>query len=95
MKLYLTLKHRFYKEKNSNDFEFYEILLYILQNGAIYLFKQFVLHTTLIPQNDIFLYYRPDQRQPKMCSYGIQVRNKREKSQHNYFSSSSMKESTY
>ena len=37
------------------------ILLNILQNDAIYLFKCFVLHITAIPQNETFLYYRANQ----------------------------------
>ena len=37
------------------------ILLNILQNAAIYLFKYFALHITAIPQNDTFLYHRTNQ----------------------------------
>ena len=32
-----------------------------LQNVAIYLFTYFVSQVTVIPQNDIFLYYRKNQ----------------------------------
>ena len=37
------------------------ILLNILQNGAIYLFKYFVVHTMIISGNDTFLYYKTNQ----------------------------------
>ena len=37
------------------------ILLNILQNATIYFFKYFVLHITVIPQNDTYLYHRTNQ----------------------------------
>ena len=37
------------------------ILLNILQNVAIYLFKYFVAHIMVIPQDDTFLYYKQNQ----------------------------------
>ena len=37
------------------------ILLNILQNVAIYLFKYFVTHIMVIPQDDTFLYYKQNQ----------------------------------
>ena len=37
------------------------LLLGIVQNVAVYLFKYFVLPITVIPRNDTFIYYRKNQ----------------------------------
>ena len=46
----------------------------MLQNVAIYLFKYFVSHNTVIPQNDTFLYYRTNQISSVMVYYEIFLR---------------------
>ena len=59
----IITEHHFYKEEKLFKFFFSSrmIFLNILQNVVIYLFKYFALHILVIPQNDRFLYYRPNQ----------------------------------
>ena len=47
------------------------IWLNLLQNVALYLLKYFILHITLIPRNDTFLYYWTNQ----ICFCCIILRN--------------------
>ena len=56
MKLYLTLKHTSIRRKSfSHHFTMKMILLNILQNVAIYLFKYFALHIMIILRSEMYL----------------------------------------
>ena len=62
MKLWLTVKHNFYtSEKLFELFCFKNDFVKYFAECRDLLFKYFVLHIMVIPQNNTFLYYKSNQ----------------------------------